>query len=471
MEDMDIGFDSSMDIGDHESDISEGMDDSIDFDLEALESDMDSIEEVEEEMLLENLAAVEETSDTEDMSLEDMDNFIDSTDDIDKLNDLREALLEISDGKTVESELEELSLDELGNDNEDEFGIIEPELTVMPEEVEELINQETDPDRLNNLRDALQSGRIDVETMEDFDDGGSPKVLTREITPEILESRERDTEETLENYRDNLREYGVGEEKIEEFVNQEREKINSEYERLDHGDISSDIYCQPDSWEEVASSLMGQEALNEQRDEGMESAEILDQQTEQLNDEKQEMNINYDEIYEDIQREALEQGFEDIQIDADPERLDNSLEKFDESNWEGLQLDEQKEAITDLANYVVDTIGLDNPPVIEYYNNEEEGDFGGYDASSNTLHINEYMLYNSGEAADTVAHELWHAHQHECAMNPQNARDYQYQYNFENYISPELGQEAYEEQLVEAEARAFASQFKDQLSLRSGRTQ
>jgi hypothetical protein len=130
----------------------------------------------------------------------------------------------------------------------------------------------------------------------------------------------------------------------------------------------------------------------------------------------------------------------------------------------------KKETMANLADFVVDLVGFDNPPKIEYYNNEKEGDFGGYDASTNTLHVNEYMLYNSREAADTIAHELWHAHQHECATNPQNARDYQYQYNFENYIKPELGQEAYENQLVEAEARAFAAQFKDRLELISGRS-
>ena len=154
---------------------------------------------------------------------------------------------------------------------------------------------------------------------------------------------------------------------------------------------------------------------------------------------------------------------------SNPEVLDESLQNFAESNWEGLTLDEQKDSMSTLANYVVDVIGFDNPPTIEYYNNAQLGDFGGYDSSTNTLQVNEYMLYNSSEAADTIAHELWHAHQHECAMNPQCARDYQYQYNFENYIPPTLGQEAYESQLVEAEARAFAAQFKDRLSFIRGR--
>lgn len=40
------------------------------------------------------------------------------------------------------------------------------------------------------------------------------------------------------------------------------------------------------------------------------------------------------------------------------------------------------------------------------------------------------------------------------------------QYNFENYIRPEMGHELYENQLVEAEARAFAQQFKGRLASR-----
>lgn len=64
-------------------------------------------------------------------------------------------------------------------------------------------------------------------------------------------------------------------------------------------------------------------------------------------------------------------------------------------------------------------------------------------------------------------HELWHAHQYKCAISPQDALDYQYQYNFENLL-PELGQEAYETQIVEVETRAFAAQLKDRLSLLKG---
>ncbi|NLC97284.1 MAG: hypothetical protein GX675_06930 [Erysipelotrichaceae bacterium] len=176
-----------------------------------------------------------------------------------------------------------------------------------------------------------------------------------------------------------------------------------------------------------------------------------------------ETQINYNDIIEGIKEENIRQGFENIEIDTDVERLTSSLENFTDESWQGLTLDEKKESMKDLADYIVDVIKLDNPPNIEFVYTKKEDDYGGYDFSTNTLTVNEYMLHNSSEAADTIAHELWHAHQHECCTNPQNALHYQYQYNFDNYIDPELGQKSYEDQLVEAEARAFAKQFKDRL--------
>lgn len=175
--------------------------------------------------------------------------------------------------------------------------------------------------------------------------------------------------------------------------------------------------------------------------------------------------INYDEVFEGLDS----YDFDGIDYASDVDRLDNSLENFDSGTWEGLTLDEQKDAMTDLAEYVKDVIGFDNPPQIVYYNNPVNGDYGGYSPESNTLAVNEYMLYDNEEAADTVAHELWHAYQHQRASNPQSTKDYQYQYGFDNYISPEDDFMEYQNQLVEAEARAFAQQFKDRLNMKGRR--
>ena len=87
----------------------------------------------------------------------------------------------------------------------------------------------------------------------------SPKVLKRTITPEIRASIERDTETVLDNYRENLRDHGVTDEAaIERFVSEERSKIQKEYESLDNGDCSSNIYHTPTDWEEIASGMKEQ---------------------------------------------------------------------------------------------------------------------------------------------------------------------------------------------------------------------
>ena len=120
--------------------------------------------------------------------------------------------------------------------------------------------------------------------------------------------------------------------------------------------------------------------------------------------------------------------------------------------------------MNDLAQYIIDVTGLENPPKIEFYNNDKEGDYGGFDRLNNTLSINEHMLYQNDEAADTVAHELWHALQYQRASNPQTRQDLMYAENFSNYISPSEDFEAYQSQILESEARAFAQQIKDRLA-------
>ncbi len=335
-------------------------------------------------------------------------------------------------------------------------------------DIESQIRNATSIDELMQLRNQILQERLPENEYEDFTTEeyieDKPKTLVREITPEILESRNADTEETLDNYRENLREYGVDEEAIEQLVLQERDKINAEYESLDRGDLDSNHYKDPTDWESIASRLKG-DGLEEA---GIErNVESADAAIEPIDPSE----IDYNEVFEGLDS----YDFDGVDYLQDVERLNGSLGAFQPERWQELDLDQQKEAMIELAEYVQEVTGLENPPTIEFYSNSVDGDYGGYMASTNTLSINEHMLYDSSEAADTVAHELWHAYQHERAMNPQSAKDYQYQYNFEHYISPKQDMSGrfvnfteYQDQLVEAEARAFAEQFKGRLGGYSG---
>ena len=150
------------------------------------------------------------------------------------------------------------------------------------------------------------------------------------------------------------------------------------------------------------------------------------------------------------------------------ERMDAALENFQEDKWSDLSLEEQKQSIMGLADYVADATDNKNPPEIVFRDDMDEGAYGSYNPNTNTIEINQNMLGDSVEAADTITHEMWHAYQHQCALDPASEKGQAYQEGFDNYISPEYDFEGYENQMVEAEAREFAQGFRDRLSQMKG---
>ncbi|MCL2721067.1 MAG: hypothetical protein FWD47_06985 [Treponema sp.] len=108
--------------------------------------------------------------------------------------------------------------------------------------------------------------------------------------------------------------------------------------------------------------------------------------------------------------------------DAGNEQLDTILDNFNESNWSDLSLEDQKQSMTELADYVAADTGNQNPPEIVFRDDMADGTYGGYNPETNTMEINENMLDNSAEAADTIAHEMWHAHQQQEASDPSSEK-------------------------------------------------
>lgn len=340
----------------------------------------------------------------------------------------------------------------------DDVGSSSGPVHLTQSDVEEFIGNSSDKDALQNLRDGIESGDIQIDVDDAAEESGTGPVLTRDIS-EQWESGNHAIDNNVDAMRDDLRDKGLEDgPEMESIVMAERARMQEELERNIRGDFS-DPYQKPD-FGELLQERQVSEGLAAN---GQDIPTEISEETPTVKDLPNE--INYDEVFEGLD----DYDFDGIDYATDTERLDCSLENFDSSTWEGLSIDEQKAAMTDLADYVKDVIGFDNPPEIVYYNNPVDGDYGGYSPGSNTLEVNEYMLYNNEEAADTVAHELWHAYQHQRANNPQSAKDYQYQYGFDNYIRPEDDFAGYQDQLIEAEARAFAQQFKDRLNMKGRR--
>ena len=146
------------------------------------------------------------------------------------------------------------------------------------------------------------------------------------------------------------------------------------------------------------------------------------------------------------------------------ESTDPAVESQEIGSWNDMSLDDQKLAMNDLANDVIADTGMKNPPEVVFSGDMDDNNYGGYNPETNTIEINENMLDDGPEAADTIAHEMWHAYQHECSQDPSNPRGAEYQEGFDNYITPDMDFEAYENQMVEAEARDFAAGYRDRFS-------
>lgn len=140
-----------------------------------------------------------------------------------------------------------------------------------------------------------------------------------------------------------------------------------------------------------------------------------------------------------------------------------SLEAFEQSNWDKLSQVEKEQAVEKLRDSIAEDLQLENKPNIAYYNNENPGDYGGYAASTNTIYINRFNMSDAAETADTIAHESRHCWQHERADNPQSEQDYLFKENFDDYVRPEDDYRAYKNQIVESDARDYAARVTEMI--------
>ena len=173
-------------------------------------------------------------------------------------------------------------------------------------------------------------------------------------------------------------------------------------------------------------------------------------------------DISEESIIQDVYGRSEEEFLFDFEIET-PE-LKKLLYEFSRTCWDELLEDEKIKRIDRLASTIADILGVEEKPQIEFYNSRI-CDCGAYDPDTNTIAINKANFINPAEIVDTIAHEMRHAYQFQRAKNPENYIDLLYAYNFTNYINPYIDKDDYvnftdyQDQLIEAEARAFAKLF------------
>lgn len=173
--------------------------------------------------------------------------------------------------------------------------------------------------------------------------------------------------------------------------------------------------------------------------------------------EESELEVNADKIYN---RKESDFNFDNLNL----ERYTKVFEQYKKENWEHLGLYDRKDVNQVTCAYLALKMGISQVPKIIYMKGPSSV-MGVYLQNTNTLVINSYYLDDPKEMLDTVSHEMRHAYQWERAKKLETEMDKLYDLNLKNYIRLERieGQYVnfndYEDQLVEAEARAFAKEI------------
>lgn len=151
--------------------------------------------------------------------------------------------------------------------------------------------------------------------------------------------------------------------------------------------------------------------------------------------------------------------------DFDIAELSEVIESFDEKYWAGLSVEERMDIVNEAVDRISEKLELKEIPEVVFFE-DDPSNCGYYYSGLNMLGVNSCELDTPKELLNTISHELRHAYQEQRALNPETEMDYKYLANLNNYVSPLFTETGdcilftdYQDQLVEAEARAFANMF------------
>ena len=169
---------------------------------------------------------------------------------------------------------------------------------------------------------------------------------------------------------------------------------------------------------------------------------------------------------EEIISEIFERNESDFKFDINiaDKAIQEELANFDNENWNELNETQKLEVIDDFISILCEKMGGEEKPRLFLFENDENI-CGAYNNQTNILELNRNILDKPKEVINTIAHETRHAYQYQRACIGETREDVLYAINFLNYVEPiqfegnYVNFNEYQNQLIEAEARAFAKQF------------
>ncbi len=400
----------------------------------------------------------EETPDNieaDDTSYEEVDEAGDNvTEDIDGTEDAETETQDEVYDDSFETADTESDNEDTGFESDVEADTAEDE-TDSNEDSEDIAEDETD-----ELADSEETENSENDNSED-------EVLTEEGSEDSVEDDtaedETDSTEDSEDVAEEETDESADSEEAENSGNDNSEDVVEREDSKD-SDEGNSIESSENEAEEPAKTAADENGNEPDGFDSTETEESDNNSEDNLAAKDSENEVESFDNNEVSSDDAVNDTNDDIDHNVENNEMNEALEKFDQENWDSMTIEEQKEAIRDLGDAVAKDLELTNKPNIEFYNNDDDTDFGGYSAKNNTIYINEHNMSDARETADTIAHESRHCWQHERAENPKTEQDREFKENFDDYIRPEDDYQAYRDQLVESDAREYATNICDNIN-------
>lgn len=178
---------------------------------------------------------------------------------------------------------------------------------------------------------------------------------------------------------------------------------------------------------------------------------------------EEDSSVDFCFTEDDIISEVYKRYETDFEFDFDVSEgaIQDVLNKFGEENWNNLDESEKVDSIQEFMSLLCEKLGIEHKPTVLFFE-DDENHCGAFNFQTETIELNRNILNNPKEVVDTIAHETRHAYQYERACIGETREDRLYAINFLEYIEPVLidghyiNFNEYQNQLLEAEARAFA---------------
>lgn len=113
------------------------------------------------------------------------------------------------------------------------------------------------------------------------------------------------------------------------------------------------------------------------------------------------------------------------------------------------------EQIQKIVDFFAEKFGLgEDAPEVIIKEKIEDGSRGTYRDIAHTMELSMGRFSSIADLINTIAHEIWHAHQHRTDSEA-------YRYNESNYIFPQVNYDMYQNQIMEKEAFEMGRQIGD----------